>query len=158
VAPPSRSAWILAARALRCAEGSAIFPATSGVVRDGRLVAVEEVEALRKRAVRRVEIRFDAPVPADAFTGLPNVRDVQVAGTLLRCLLSGPADPLVKAAARFTSQSLLAEEPDHRGDRRDVLVLLSVGSPTGVRVRQQLAAPPPGAGRRHSQEQPRSPC
>lgn len=35
-----------------------------------------------------------------------------VAGTLLRCRLSGPADPLVKAAARFTSQSLLAEEPD----------------------------------------------
>ena len=31
---------------------------------------------------------------------------------MLRCRLSGPADPLVKAAARCTSQSLLAEEPD----------------------------------------------
>ena len=51
-------------------------------------------------------------MPAEAFAGLPNVRDVQVAGTVLRCRLSGPADALVKAAARFTSQRLLAEEPD----------------------------------------------
>jgi ABC-2 type transport system ATP-binding protein len=71
-----------------------------GIVRGGRLV--EKVEALRHRAVRRVEIRFDAPVPAEAFSGLPDVRDVQVDGAVLRCQLSGPADPLVKAAARFS--------------------------------------------------------
>jgi ABC-2 type transport system ATP-binding protein len=83
-----------------------------GIVRAGRLVAVEEVEALRRRAIRRVEIRFDAPVPAEAFAGLPDVSDVHVEGSVLRCRLGGPADPLLKAAARFTAQSLLAEEPD----------------------------------------------
>ena len=83
-----------------------------GIVRGGRLVAVEEVEALRGRAVRRVEIRFDTPVPAEAFTGLPGVRDVQIEGAVVRCRLSGPAVPLLKAAARFTALSLLAEEPD----------------------------------------------
>jgi len=83
-----------------------------GIVRAGRLVAVEEVEALRSRAVRRVEIRFDAPVPADAFSGLPGVSDLTVEGAVVRCRLSGPADPLLKTAARFTAVSVLAEEPD----------------------------------------------
>jgi ABC-2 type transport system ATP-binding protein len=83
-----------------------------GIVRSGRLVAVEEVETLRRRALRRVEIRFDAPVPAETFTSLPGVRDVQVDGSVLRCRLAGPADPLLKAAARFTALSVLAEEPD----------------------------------------------
>jgi len=83
-----------------------------GIVRDGRLVAVEGVEALRERAVRRVEIHFDAPAPAAAFADLPSVRDVRVDGTVLRCRLDGRADALVKEAGRFTVLSLLAEEPD----------------------------------------------
>lgn len=83
-----------------------------GIIRDGRLVAVEAVERLRERAPRRVEIVFDAPVPSSAFADLPNVRAAEVEGTVLRCLLVGPADPLVKAAARFTTLGLTAEEPD----------------------------------------------
>ena len=34
-----------------------------GIVRDGRLIAVENVSALREKAVRRVEFHFDAPSP-----------------------------------------------------------------------------------------------
>jgi len=83
-----------------------------GVVRDGRLVAVEQVEELRERAVRRVEIHFAEPVPPSEFTGLPGVSDVAVTGDVLHCRLSGRADALVKAAARHTVVSLLSEEPD----------------------------------------------
>ena len=83
-----------------------------GIVRAGRLVAVEGVEALRERAVRQVEVRFDAPVPAEAFTALPGVSEVRVEGVMVRCRLDGKADALVKAASRFTVVSLLAEEPD----------------------------------------------
>lgn len=82
-----------------------------GIVRGGRLVTVEQVEALRRRAVRRVEFHFDAPIPADAFTGLPGVRDARVDGTTLRCTVDGAADALVKAAARHTVSSFLSEEP-----------------------------------------------
>jgi ABC-2 type transport system ATP-binding protein len=34
-----------------------------GIVRDGRLIALERVESLGKRAVRHVQVHFDAPVP-----------------------------------------------------------------------------------------------
>ena len=83
-----------------------------GIIRDGRLVAVEAVESLRRRAVRRVEIQFDEPVPLEAFSGLADLADVKVEGNVLRCRLTGRADGLVKAAARFGVATLKIEEPD----------------------------------------------
>ena len=83
-----------------------------GIVREGRMIAVEGFEALRARAVRRVEIVFDEPVPADAFAGIPGIAELIVEGPVLRCLMTGRADALVKAAARYPVATILAEEPD----------------------------------------------
>jgi ABC-2 type transport system ATP-binding protein len=83
-----------------------------GIIREGRLIAVERVETLREQAVRKVEIHFDTPVSAEEFATLPGVNDLQVDGTLVRCRLAGRADQLVKAAAHHTVVDLLAEEPD----------------------------------------------
>jgi ABC-2 type transport system ATP-binding protein len=51
-------------------------------------------------------------VPEVAFAGLPDVRDVQVAGDTVHCIVDGTADALVKAAARFTVISVTSAEPD----------------------------------------------
>jgi ABC-2 type transport system ATP-binding protein len=83
-----------------------------GIIREGRLVTVERVETLREQAVRKVEIHFDVPVPAEEFAALPGVSDLQVAGRVLRCRLAGRADALVKTAARYPVIDLLSEEPD----------------------------------------------
>ncbi|MFB4282383.1 ATP-binding cassette domain-containing protein [Nonomuraea sp. MTCD27] len=83
-----------------------------GIVRDGRLVAVEDVAALREKAVRRIELHFDAPVPRTAFEGLPGVRDLRVEGASVRCTIDGRPDALVKAAAKFTVVHLVSAEPD----------------------------------------------
>jgi ABC-2 type transport system ATP-binding protein len=83
-----------------------------GIIREGRLVTVDRVETLREQAVRKVEIQFDRPVPAEEFAALPGVSDLRVEGTVLRCRLAGRADALVKAAARHTVVDLLSEEPD----------------------------------------------
>lgn len=83
-----------------------------GIIRDGVMVAVEAVETLRRRAVRHVEIHFDEPVAPDAFLGLPGVTDVRVEGSVLRCLLAGRADPLVKMASRYAVDSIIVAEPD----------------------------------------------
>jgi ABC-2 type transport system ATP-binding protein len=83
-----------------------------GIVRDGVMVAVEAVETLRGRAVRRVDVRFDEPVAGEAFAGLPDVVDLVVDGALLRCRLTGRPDAFVKTLARFGIASLTIEEPD----------------------------------------------
>jgi len=82
-----------------------------GIIREGRLVAVEMVAALKARALRRLEITFEAPVPAEQFTKLPGVRDVTVADRHLRCTVVGSLDAVVKAAAQYTVVNIRSEEP-----------------------------------------------
>ncbi len=83
-----------------------------GIVRAGRLVTVEDVDDLRQRARRRIEIVFDNPVPAGEFQVIPGVSELSIDGTLLRCRLDGRADHLIKAAARHGVAMISAEEPD----------------------------------------------
>ncbi|MFV9503740.1 MAG: ATP-binding cassette domain-containing protein [Oscillochloridaceae bacterium umkhey_bin13] len=82
-----------------------------GIIREGRLVAVEQVEDLRQRAVALVTITFAGPVPAEPFERLPEVHDLQLEGPVLRCRLAGSADGLIKAAAQFTVQHIQSAEP-----------------------------------------------
>lgn len=84
----------------------------AAIIREGRLITVDEVEVLRERALRSVEITFDEPVSIDAFSDLPGVTDLEVNDGVLRCRLSGKADALVKAASRFDVVDLISEEPD----------------------------------------------
>ena len=87
-----------------------------GIIREGRLVTVANVDELREQAQRRIEITFAGPVAATEFEALPELRNVTVAagpgGTVLRALLAGSPDGLVKTAARHEVVGLLAEEPE----------------------------------------------
>jgi beta-exotoxin I transport system ATP-binding protein len=82
------------------------------IVRAGRLVTIEPMRELEAKALRVVEIRFGGPVPADAFSGLPGVRAVDVEGDLLRASVVGSVDALVKAASRYTVESIAGHEAD----------------------------------------------
>ena len=82
------------------------------IVREGRLVTIEPMHDLEAKALRVVEIRFGAPVPPEAFANLPGVRNVEVEGDLLRASVAGSVDALVKAASRFTVQSISGHEAD----------------------------------------------
>ena len=82
------------------------------IIREGRLVAVEEVAALHRRAVREVEVRFGAPVPEGALREVEGVRDLSVDGTEARLVVEGSLDGLVKALARFEVVDLYSHEPD----------------------------------------------
>jgi ABC-2 type transport system ATP-binding protein len=77
-----------------------------GIIREGRLLAVEAIVDLKARALRRLEIDFGEPVKAEQFAGLPGVRDIVVGGKTLRCTIMGSVDALVKAAAQFEVRNL----------------------------------------------------
>ncbi|MSQ41214.1 MAG: ABC transporter ATP-binding protein [Dehalococcoidia bacterium] len=83
-----------------------------GIIREGRLVAVERVEALKARALRHLEIHFASPVPSEAFTNLPGVRDVQMQDAVVRCAVTGSVDAVIKAAARFEVVDIVSHEPN----------------------------------------------
>jgi ABC-2 type transport system ATP-binding protein len=84
-----------------------------GIVRDGRLVAVEAIATLKERAVRKVEVRLAAPAPgAERLRDVPGVRDVLVGDGVVRLAIEGSMDVLVKELARLPVQTLTSEAPE----------------------------------------------
>jgi len=84
----------------------------AAVIRGGRLVAVENIEVLKARAGRHLELRFAGAVPAADFSSLAGVRDLRVEGPVLSCTGEGDVDALVKAAARPRVLALVSAEVD----------------------------------------------
>lgn len=83
-----------------------------GIIREGRLIAVEDIPTLKERALRRLEIHFGAPLPKDAFARVAGVRDVVVENSTLRCTVAGSLDSLIKSAARFEVVNIVSQEPN----------------------------------------------
>jgi|TARA_B100000315_G_scaffold249064_1_gene279755 ABC-2 type transport system ATP-binding protein len=81
-----------------------------GIIRAGRLVDVADIDALKTRAFRTLEIEFARPVPAQDFAGLDGVRNVTVSDNTLRCDIVGALDPLIKTAARYEVTGLTTHE------------------------------------------------
>jgi ABC-2 type transport system ATP-binding protein len=70
-----------------------------GMVRAGRLVAVEHVTTLREHALRNVAVRFADDVPPE-LARLPGVHDLRIEPPRATFRLEGDVDPLLKALAR----------------------------------------------------------
>jgi ABC-2 type transport system ATP-binding protein len=84
----------------------------AGIIRKGRLVAIDDVDELRARAMRHVQVVFDTDIDAHEFAGLESVSGVTVEGNVMRCRLTGEADALVKTVARHKVVDFVSEEPD----------------------------------------------
>jgi ABC-2 type transport system ATP-binding protein len=82
-----------------------------GIIRDGGLVKVDRVEALRDLAHHQVELRFAGDVPVAAFSGLPGVGDVVAEDHVLRMRVSGSIAPVVREAARYELLDFVSREP-----------------------------------------------
>ena len=81
------------------------------IIREGRLVKVDRVDALRDLAHHQVELRFEGEPPAAEFETLPGVSDIQVEDHLLRLRVFGSITPVVQAAARLRVIDFLSREP-----------------------------------------------
>ena len=81
-----------------------------GIIRQGRLVATEDVATLEAKALRHVEIRFDGePAPADALAGLPGARDLVIDGAHATLRMEGRIDPLVHLLAAHEVADLVVQ-------------------------------------------------
>jgi beta-exotoxin I transport system ATP-binding protein len=83
-----------------------------GIIREGRIVATEEVGALRGRSVHELEVRFAEPVPREGLEGVAGVRSVRLEGPVAHILVEGPLDSLIKELARHVVVDLRSHEPD----------------------------------------------
>lgn len=70
-----------------------------GIIRQGHLVAVEYLDELRTKAMRRVDLEFDTPVAAEMFQSVAGVRDVTVDDRQASLSFNGKMAALLAAVA-----------------------------------------------------------
>ena len=68
------------------------------ILRQGRLVAVDSLESLRRVAVQRLELEFADVPAAEPFRALPGVREAKVVGRTLLVAFEGSVDAVLWAA------------------------------------------------------------
>jgi len=83
-----------------------------GVIREGRMVAVEEVETLREKAGQVATVEFDQPVDQTELQNIPGVSEINrhADGRHYILKVTGRMDPLIKALSRHQVLRLSVEE------------------------------------------------
>jgi len=84
----------------------------AGILRQGRLVAVQDVNELSQQGRHVLSIEFLEPVDPAVFQRLPGVSQVTAGDHALTITASGDLDAVVKTAARFRVHALRSAEVD----------------------------------------------
>ena len=84
-----------------------------GIIRHGKLIALEAVASLRSKGIRKVELFFDSPVDASVFEPLPGVGDVAVQNHHVTLSFSGQMQTLLRVITdRYTLLDISTQEAD----------------------------------------------
>ena len=80
-----------------------------GIVRDGRFVAVERIDDLKKKHVKRAEVEFGREVNAEDID-LTGVRSLQIEGRKMRFSIEGNYRGILKALAAHPIENITIED------------------------------------------------
>jgi ABC-2 type transport system ATP-binding protein len=81
------------------------------IMHAGRLVAIDDVAALKARFARRIEFEFPEPVDIELFTRLEGVTDVQTRGRRIVCSVTGPETDVLRTAVSLNVTSIRTRDP-----------------------------------------------
>jgi len=97
------------------------------IVRDGRLVALDSVDDLKAKALRRIDISFASPISCDAFEHLASVRrcDLIDAGLGVQLSVEGSLAEVMAAAGHHTITNVAS----HDGDLEEAFLAYYSGRP-----------------------------
>ena len=82
------------------------------IIREGRLVQVGTLDAVRALAVHHVELHFAEAVSTAPFEGLAGVSNVVAENHTIRLQIAGPVGPVLKAAAGHELVDVVSREPN----------------------------------------------
>jgi ABC-2 type transport system ATP-binding protein len=84
-----------------------------GIIRRGRLIALESVHALRQKALRQVELELDASADPALFEAVEGVSDVKVQNNHVIMTFGGDVGVLIKAAqSRYNIVDISTQSAD----------------------------------------------
>lgn len=83
-----------------------------GIIREGKMVDVEDIEILKEKALGRIDVRFGSPVDIDDLKTIPGVVDVSDHHGLVSFAIKGSMDGLIKALSRYEVVAIKTHEVD----------------------------------------------
>jgi len=81
-----------------------------GIIKEGKIIAVEDIETLRKKQLRRIQIEFAHPVQGEEITCLGMIAS-RADRNILSFMYSGRMNDLLEALAGKDVKDLIIEEP-----------------------------------------------
>ncbi|TDO48340.1 ABC-2 type transport system ATP-binding protein [Kribbella sp. VKM Ac-2571] len=85
---------------------------TVAILRAGRLVTVQSVQALRDRARRRLDLTFAAAPPVDRIHAAAGVQQVSIDGRVVHVVITGSTAELIKTVAPYGVTNVVSHEAD----------------------------------------------
>lgn len=82
------------------------------IIREGRLVQVDRVDAVRQLAFHHVELQFARPVPREVFTAIEGVTHVVAEDSRVSMRVSGQMGPVITVAAAHGLVDVISREPN----------------------------------------------
>jgi len=83
-----------------------------GIIRHGRLVVVERVDELKRKAIRRLDFEYAEPVPPGLFTGVEVVRAADIHGVFAEVSYEGSVNAVLAAAMTHEVVNLHSRDAD----------------------------------------------
>jgi ABC-2 type transport system ATP-binding protein len=84
-----------------------------GIIRHGKLIALESVASLRSKGLRKVELFFDEPVDGTVFESVPGVSDVTVQNHHVTLSFNGQMATLLQVVTgTYTLVDISTQEAD----------------------------------------------
>ncbi|HWD79701.1 MAG TPA: ABC transporter ATP-binding protein [Kribbella sp.] len=85
---------------------------TVAILRAGRLVTVQSVQALLDNARRRLDLTFAGTPPTDLIQAVSGVQQVSIDGRVAHIVITGSTAELLKAVAPYDVTNVLSHEAD----------------------------------------------
>jgi ABC-2 type transport system ATP-binding protein len=83
-----------------------------GILRHGHLVIVEPLDALKRKAIRRIDLEFDDPVEASVFEPIDGVRSAEARGNTVVVSFEGSVNGLLRVALDHNVVNVNSREAD----------------------------------------------
>lgn len=83
-----------------------------GILRQGELLVVEEVAALKEKALRRIDLVFEAPAPLESLRSTPGVRSAEGVDRTAHVVVEGSTTELLRRAAPYGIENIVTHEVD----------------------------------------------
>ncbi len=82
------------------------------IIREGKLVLTDDINNLKAKAERPIEVFFKEKPNKKDFEGLSGVSQLSIEDNILRCVIQGSYDSFVKEIAKHEVVNLITQEPN----------------------------------------------